>query len=131
MGEGFKNWFASTSSSSSSVKVLLFVVPMILGTGFASVFVLKGSSWVFIYSHPFSKTTLESVKIPALQAKERDGLADLRLQVLTVDDHSRKEAFSNETAINNSASSRIVAKPLQVQQNVRAFSLIDCFYFLS
>ncbi|XWS43485.1 hypothetical protein CRYUN_Cryun16bG0108300 [Craigia yunnanensis] len=118
MGEGFKNWFASTSSSSSSsVKVLLFVVPMILVTGFASVLVLKGPNWVFIYGHRFSKTT-HTVKTPALQAKERDGLADLRLQVLTVDDHTRKEAFSNETAINNSVSSRIVAKPLQVQQNL-------------
>ncbi|XP_022767202.1 probable glycosyltransferase At5g03795 [Durio zibethinus] len=118
MGVGLKTWFSTTfSSSSSSSKILLFVVPLILVTGFASLLVLKGSGWVFIYSHPFSKPSLD---IATSQAKQRDGLADLRLEVLAVDDHSRKEALSNETAINNSVSSPISAEPLQVQD-----SLID------
>ncbi|WRX23126.1 hypothetical protein QQP08_015613 [Theobroma cacao] len=63
----------------------------------------EGSSWVFIYSHSFSTTTLDAVKQTALQAKGKDGPADLRSELLTVNGKSRQEALSNDqTAINNS-----------------------------
>ena len=125
MGEGFKNWFATTSSS---LKIFLFVVPLILVSGFASLLVQKGSNWALIYTLPTSSssssnTNLDAVKKPSLQAKERDSPIDLPSQeVVSVDNGgSRKEALSNEAALGNSVSPPILAQPLQVQHFVRAF----------
>ncbi|WRX24907.1 hypothetical protein QQP08_017394 [Theobroma cacao] len=79
MGEGFKNWFAKTSSS---------------------------------------------LKRPSLHAKESDSPVDLHSEVVVlVDDHSRKEALSDEAALSKSVSPTIDARSLQVQQFVRALFL--------
>ncbi|XWS59569.1 hypothetical protein CRYUN_Cryun08bG0133300 [Craigia yunnanensis] len=117
MGEGFKNWFATTSSS---LKIFLFVMPLILVSGFASLFVQKGSNWALIYTLPTSSssnTNLDAVKKPSLQAKERDSPIDLHSQeVVSVDNgRSRKEALSNEAALGHSVSPPIVDQSLQVQ----------------
>ncbi|XVE96537.1 hypothetical protein REPUB_Repub02eG0231100 [Reevesia pubescens] len=103
MGEGFKTWF-------------LFLVPLILVSGFASLLVQKGSNWSLIYTLPtspsFSHTSLDAVNKPSLQEKERDGQVDLQSE----DGRSRKEGLSNQlAALSNSVSPPIVAQPLQIQ----------------
>ncbi|XVE61579.1 hypothetical protein DITRI_Ditri06bG0051800 [Diplodiscus trichospermus] len=111
MREGFRNWFAATSSS---LKILLLVVvPLILVSGFASLLVQKGSNWPLIYtlSSSSSNTDLDAAKKPSFQAKERD---------ISVDDgrsSSRKEALSNEAAIGNSGPPPIVALSSLLRKN--------------
>ncbi|XP_022746746.1 probable glycosyltransferase At5g03795 [Durio zibethinus] len=107
-----KNWFPPTSSS---LKIFLFVVFLILVSGFASLLVQKGSNQTLFYiplassSSSSSDTNSDAVKKPSLQAKERDSPVDLHSQAgASVDnDGSRKEALSNEAAF--------VAQSLQVQ----------------
>ncbi|XP_022767201.1 probable glycosyltransferase At5g03795 [Durio zibethinus] len=116
MGEGFKNWFATTSPV---LKIFLFVVPLILVSGFASLLVRKGSNWALIYTLPTSSssnTNLYAVKKPSLQAKERNSPVYLQSQEeVSMDGGSRKEALSNTAAIINSVSPPIVAQSSQDQ----------------
>lgn len=117
MGEGFKNWFAKTSLS---LKVILFAVLLILVSGSASLFVQRRSNWALIYAVPTSSssnTNLAAVQRPSLHAKECDSPVDLHSEVVvSVDDHSRKEALSDEAALSKSVSPTIDAQSLQVQQ---------------
>ncbi|XVF55606.1 hypothetical protein PTKIN_Ptkin06aG0049600 [Pterospermum kingtungense] len=120
MGEGFKNWLATTSSSS---KIFLFIaLPLILVSGFASLLVQKGSNWPLFYTLPTSSSsniTLDVVKNPSLQlVKERDN-SPVYLHseevVYAYNNRSRNEALSNEAAIGNHVSAPVVAQSLQVQ----------------
>ncbi|KAK6244608.1 hypothetical protein QUC31_011017 [Theobroma cacao] len=124
MGEGFKNWFAKTSSS---LKVILFAVLLVLVSGSASLFVQRRSNLALIYAVPTSSssnTNLDAVQRPSLHAKESDSPVDLHSEVVVlVDDHSRKEALSDEAALSKSVSPTIDARSLQVQQFVRALFL--------
>ena len=123
MRERFKNWFSTTSSWS---KVFLFVVPLILVTGFASLLFQKGSNLVLLYTLPPSPpppsyANLDSVKNSSLPAKERDIPVDLHSEIASSGSSSSKEASSNEAALINSVSP--VPQSLQVQQLVRSFPL--------
>ncbi|OMO84008.1 Exostosin-like protein [Corchorus olitorius] len=100
MREGFKNWFATTSSW---LKASLLIVPLILVLAFAS----QGSKWGSIYtlSTSSSYASLDSEKNSSLHAKESENPADL---------HS--EALSNEVA---TAHSNSVSTPIVPQFNDR------------
>ncbi|KAK8562010.1 hypothetical protein V6N13_148857 [Hibiscus sabdariffa] len=78
--EWFKNWLASSSTSSS--KILLCLVPLILVSGFASLLAQKDSAWALLNTTSSSNT----VKIPSLlAAKERASPIDSQAQHFQTD----------------------------------------------
>ena len=95
-------------SSSSSLRLLLFMIPLIVISGCASVLGSRNSSWGFISRHPWpwsspSAATITSVKTPQVPStKESEGLLDLHSTVVGV--HHREEAISEDSVLNRSSS---------------------------
>ncbi|CBI30212.3 unnamed protein product, partial [Vitis vinifera] len=95
-------------SSSSSLRLLLFMIPLIVISGCASVLGSRNSSWGFISRHPWpwsspTAATITSVKTPQVPStKESEGLLDLHSTVVGV--HHREEAISEDSVLNRSSS---------------------------
>ncbi|KAE8719035.1 putative glycosyltransferase [Hibiscus syriacus] len=95
--EELKNWLASTSSSSS--KILLCLVPLVLVSGFASLLLQKGSNLGLLYTSSSSHTVKNS---SLLVAKERDSPIDSQVRHFTGKDENKPDmAISGN--LNNSS----------------------------
>lgn len=112
-------WRSSSSSSSSPIKLLLFMAPLVLVSGFVAILGPKFSSLEFLSSHSwllgFGAADSLNISVPASShAKENNEsrLLDLHPRVamvgMEVEDHSaeEKKALSDQySAFNRSSAS--------------------------
>ena len=99
-------------SSSSSLKLLLFMIPLLVISGCVSVLGSRNSGWGFISRYPWlpspataaaaaaAMTRVKPVQVPPTKEKER--LLDLHATVVGV--HRREEAVSEDSVLNRSSS---------------------------
>ncbi|GMY25074.1 probable glycosyltransferase At5g03795 isoform X1 [Fagus crenata] len=104
-------WFCS---SSSSVKLMLFIVPLIVVSGFVSVLGPLASNSVFLsnYSGLWNSTT-----VPSFSVKESEKRLDLPPKVVVVDVHDMEEAISDDSVLNRSSTPPHKIEAIQVQLN--------------
>ncbi|CAJ1889637.1 unnamed protein product [Sphenostylis stenocarpa] len=115
------------SGASSSIKLLLFMVPLVLVAGLVSVLGPNPSSWLSIAKPPVlllnsvtSSTGSGAVTTPS-QMKQREGVV-----VMPVDDRARDNAISDDTRFNLSspppfsvqATTQTPQQPNKDEQNV-------------
>lgn len=94
-------------SSSTSVKVLFFMVQLIAVSRFVSVLGPLSSNWFFLSSYPWlwnsglpsSTGAMTSTKILVSSIKDSKNHLDLAV----VDVHNMEEAISNESVLNHSS----------------------------
>ncbi|XP_039066130.1 probable glycosyltransferase At5g03795 isoform X2 [Hibiscus syriacus] len=96
--EELKNWLASTSSSSS--KILLCLVPLVLVSGFASLLLQKGSNLGLLYTSSSSHTVKNS---SLLVAKERDSPIDSQVRHFQTGKDENKPDMAISGNLNNSS----------------------------
>ena len=134
MGDENKNRFAYcfSTTSSSTIKLLFFIVPLILVSFFVFVLVPRNSTWVLISSLPSSSSAAaqnSSEKFgAATHAEGSEEVLDLRSRVgTTVDVHSNfgEAALSDEAAFNRSSS-----PPLAVETVIKIHELVSDFSFM-
>lgn len=131
-----------TCSSSASVKVLLFIVPLIVVSGFVSVLGPLSSNWFFLSGHLWlwssgglpasssstsgTSTVSTSAKFPVSSVKEREN----RLDLAVVEVHDMEEAISDDSVFNRSSTPPHAIQPIQAQPVTTLFSF-QLFFFNS
>jgi hypothetical protein len=107
-----------TTSSSASVKVLLFMVSLIVVSGFVSVLGPLSSNWFFLHTYPWLWSSglpaapSSSVKFPVSSVKGSEN----RLDLVVVEVHNMEEAISDDdSVVNRSSTPPHAIVPLQAQ----------------
>ena len=138
MGDENKNRFAYcfSTTSSSTIKLLFFIVPLILVSFFVFVLVPRNSTWVLISSLPSSSSAAaqnSSEKFgAATHAEGSEEVLDLRSRVgTTVDVHDslQEAALSDEAALNRSASPPLAVT--EIHELVSDFSFMQFSFVVS
>lgn len=119
-------------SSSSSMKLLLFMIPLLVVSGCVSVLGSRNSGWGFNSRYPWlwSSPTAKPPQVPATKPKE--GHLDLHSTVVGV--HRREEAISEDSVVNRSSSPPLAVQPARPPPaaSVRLhllLSICSCFFF--
>lgn len=103
-----------SSSSSASVKVLFFLVPLVVVAGFVCVLGPGSSNWLWSSSLPSSSTgTVSYAEFPISAVKESEN----RLDLVVVDVHNREEALTDDSVLNRSLAPPHAIQPVKVQPN--------------
>ncbi|KAE8098437.1 hypothetical protein FH972_016503 [Carpinus fangiana] len=117
-GSGSKRCW--TTSSSASVKVLLFMVSLIVVSGFVSVLGPLSSNWFFLSAYPWlwssglPAASSSSVKFSVSSVKGSEN----RLDLVVVEVHNMEEAISDDdSVVNRSSTPPHAIEPLQAQPN--------------
>ncbi|KAK9289860.1 hypothetical protein L1049_008021 [Liquidambar formosana] len=122
------------SSSSASLKLLLFMVPLIVVIGCVALLGPESSNWVFISHYPWawssttstavppptSSATNSTIHIEKLVASTKDGEeghVGLRSRVVGSVHNNREEALSDDSVLNRSASPPLAVQPIQSEQS--------------
>ncbi|XP_010247793.1 PREDICTED: probable glycosyltransferase At5g03795 [Nelumbo nucifera] len=114
------------ASSSSSLKLLLFVVPLVLVSGFVSVVGPRTSTWVSLSYYPWpwgsgfpssssSTTTVMTMTTTSLSTKEGEQQLKIHLTPKVVGLHHVEETLS-DTSIFNRSSSVLAKEIFETQQ---------------
>ncbi|KAE8098435.1 hypothetical protein FH972_016501 [Carpinus fangiana] len=117
-GSGSKRCW--TTSSSASAKVLLFMVSLIVVSGFVSVLGPLSSNWFFLSTYPWlwssglPAASSSSVKFSVSSVKGSEN----RLDLVVVQVHNMEEAISDDdSVVNRSSTPPHAIEPLQAQPN--------------
>ncbi|KAJ7976029.1 Exostosin-like [Quillaja saponaria] len=131
LGGSNKNWSLwCTSKSTSSAKLLLFMVPLMVVAGLIFVLGPNASNWVLIFSHPSgsywgsrSGTTSNGIEVHlSSEKKEREEITVGVVVAVNHAHHNMEEALSDDTTLNRSSSPPLaihhsdLVQPLQHQQ---------------
>lgn len=129
MGGGYKNCCALWSSSSSAMKKLLSVVPLIIvASGFVSILGSRTSTWVVFPNRSWSSSSSETKQN---DAKKTEEMVDLQSRMVVVGLQDKEEALLNvdQLVLNKSSSPPLPVEAVHVQQSVELF-FFSCFWHL-
>ncbi|RDX69590.1 putative glycosyltransferase, partial [Mucuna pruriens] len=102
------------AESSSSMKLLLFMVPLVFVAGLISILGPNPSTWFFTANSPllFSSVT-SSTSSSAAELKQREGLV-----VVAVDTHGGENVISDDTHFNHTSTPQFSVQAIQTPQQV-------------
>lgn len=114
------------SESSSSMKLLLLMVPLILVAGLISVLGPNPSSWMkqpLLLNSVSSSTSITGAVTTPSEVNKREGLV-----VVAVDTHAGENVISDDTDFNHSSTPPFSVQAIPTpQQSVRAFFFLFLF----